>query len=144
MVSPIRSLWCSKLFKQDAFIFRTCKLNYKMYISYKIYDMLLHLQLNQIHVMHIYMLYRFSCVQLYATLWTITCQVPLSIGFSRQEYWSGLPYSSPVDRPNPRIEPRSSTLQALSLLTELPGKPMKTGLELGSIALQADSLPAEL
>jgi len=66
------------------------------------------------------------------------------MGFSRQEYWSGLPFSSPVDLPNPRVEPRSPTLQAVSLPTELPGKPMKTGLELRSLALQADSLPAEL
>ena len=47
-----------------------------------------------------YILSRFSHVQLSATLWTVACQVPLSIGFSRQEYWSGLPFSPPVDPPN--------------------------------------------
>ena len=48
---------------------------------------------------------------------------PLSMGFSRQEYWSGLPFSSPGDLPNPGIEPRSSALQADSLPAEPPGKP---------------------
>ena len=49
----------------------------------------------------------------------------LSIRFSRQEYWSGLPFPSPGDLPNPRIEPGSPALQADSLPTELPGKPVK-------------------
>ena len=55
--------------------------------------------------------------------WTVTCQSPLSMGFSRQEYWSGLSFSPPGDFPNPRIEPRSPTLQVDSLPTEPPGKP---------------------
>ena len=59
-----------------------------------------------------------------ATPWTVACQAPLSMGFSRQEYWSGLPFPSPGDLPNPGIEPGSSTLQADSLPTELPQKPM--------------------
>ena len=46
----------------------------------------------------------FSCVQLFVTPWTIACQAPLSIGFPRQEYWSGLPFPSPGDLPNPEIE----------------------------------------
>ena len=50
-------------------------------------------------------------------------QALLSIGFSRQEYWSGLPFPSPGDLPDPRVEPRSPALQADSLLTELPGIP---------------------
>ena len=49
----------------------------------------------------------FSHVQLFATPWTIVHQVPLSMGFSRQEYWSGLPFPSPGDLPNPRLEPMS-------------------------------------
>ena len=53
------------------------------------------------------------------TLWTVSCQAPLSIGFSRQEYWSGLPFPSPGDLPNPGIKPRSLALQADSLKTEL-------------------------
>ena len=64
-----------------------------------------------------------SCPTL-ATLWTIACQAPLSVGFSRQEYWSGLPFPSPGNLPNPWIEPRSPTLQADSLPTELRGKPL--------------------
>ena len=54
----------------------------------------------------------FSNVQLCVTLWTIACQAPLSMGFSRQEYWSGLPFPSPGDLPHPGIEPRSPPLQA--------------------------------
>ena len=50
-------------------------------------------------------------------------QAPLSMGFSRQEYWSGLPCCSPGDLPNPGIEPSAPALQADSLPTELPGKP---------------------
>ena len=49
----------------------------------------------------------------------IACQVPLSMGFSRQQYWSGLPFPSPGDLPDPGIEPRSAALQADSLPTEL-------------------------
>ena len=51
-----------------------------------------------------------SCVQLFATPWTVAYQVPLSMGFSRQWYWSGLPFPSPGDLPNPGIEPGSPTL----------------------------------
>ena len=47
------------------------------------------------------------------------------MGFSRQEYWSGLPFPSPGDLPNPGIEPGSPTLQADALTSELPGKPQK-------------------
>jgi len=52
-------------------------------------------------------------------------QALLSIGLSRQEYWSGLPFPSPGDLPDPGIEPRSPALQADSLLSELPGKPIQ-------------------
>ena len=58
-----------------------------------------------------------SCPTL-ATPWTVASQAPLSMGFSRQEYWSGLPFPSPGDRPNPRIEPQSAALQADYLPTE--------------------------
>ena len=51
------------------------------------------------------MLSHFSHVWFFATLWTIACQAPLSMGFSRQEYWSGLPCPTPGDLPDPRIEP---------------------------------------
>ena len=56
---------------------------------------------------------------------TVACQAPLPMGFSRQEYWSGLPFPSPGDRPDPGIEPRSPALQADSLPTELQGKPQR-------------------
>ena len=54
---------------------------------------------------------------------TVARQAPLSMEFSRQEYWSGLPFSSPGNLPNPGIEPWSPKLQADSLPPELPGKP---------------------
>ena len=61
-----------------------------------------------------------SCPTL-ATPWTVACQVPLSMGFSRQDYWSWLPFPSPGDLPNPGIESWSPALQAKSLPTELQG-----------------------
>ena len=63
-----------------------------------------------------------SCVRLVATPWTEEPGAPLSMGFSRQEYWSGLPFPSPGDLPNPGIEPRSPALQANALPSEPPGK----------------------
>ena len=53
------------------------------------------------------MLSRFSRVRLFATPWIVARQAPLSMGFSRQEYWSGLPCLSPGDPPNPGIDPAS-------------------------------------
>ena len=63
-----------------------------------------------------------SRVQLFATLWTAAHQGPPSMGFSRQEYWSGLPFPYPGDLPNPGAKPRSATLQADTLPSEPPGK----------------------
>ena len=57
-------------------------------------------------------------VQLSVTPWTVPCQAPLSKEFPRQEYWSGLPFASPEDLPNPRIEPGSPALQMVSLPSE--------------------------
>ena len=57
------------------------------------------------------------------TPWTVASQVPLSMDFSRQEYWNRLPFPSPEDHLDPGIEPRSPTLQADCLLFESPGKP---------------------
>ena len=59
---------------------------------------------------------------------TVACQPPLSMEFSRQEYWNGLPLLSPGDLPDPGIEPRSPALQTGSLLSEPPGKPKNTGV----------------
>ena len=53
----------------------------------------------------------FSCVQFFMTPWTVAHQAPLSMGFSRQEYWSGLPCPPPGDLPDPGIKPASPTLQ---------------------------------
>ena len=64
-----------------------------------------------------------SRVRLFVTPWTVAYQAPLSIGFSRQECWRGLPFPSPGDLPDPGIEPGSPTLQADALPSEPPGKP---------------------
>ena len=64
-----------------------------------------------------------SRVQLFVTPWTVAYQAPQSVEFSRQEYWSELPFLSPGDLPNPGIEPRSPALQADVLPSEPPGKP---------------------
>ena len=64
-----------------------------------------------------------SHVRLLATPWTVARQAPLSMGFSRQEYWSGLPFPSPGDLPNPGIDPWSPALQVDALSSEPPGKP---------------------
>ena len=69
------------------------------------------------------MLSCFTCVQLFATPWTVVHQAPLSMGFSRQEHWCGLPFPSPEDLPNPGIKPMSPALQAASLSLSHLGTP---------------------
>ena len=64
-----------------------------------------------------------SRLRLSATLWTVAYQAPPSTGFSRQEYWSGLPFPSPVDHTDPRVKPGSLTVKADSLPTEPPVNP---------------------
>ena len=71
---------------------------------------------------YIYIYASCSVVSKCATPWTVAHQASLSIGFPRQEYWSGLPFPSPGDLPDPGIEPRSPTLQVDSLPAELPGE----------------------
>ena len=66
-----------------------------------------------------------SRVRLFATPWTVAYQAPWTMGFSRQEYWSGLPFPPPGDLPNPGIEPRSPALQTDALLSEPLGKPQE-------------------
>ena len=66
-----------------------------------------------------------SHVQLFVIPCMTDIQAPLPMGFSRQEYWSGLPFPSPRVLPDPGIEPESPPLQADSLLTEPPGKPLR-------------------
>ena len=65
-----------------------------------------------------------SCFRLFANTWTIAHQTPLSMGFPRQEYWTGLPFTSPGDLPDSGIEPSSPALQADSLPSELPQQPL--------------------
>ena len=69
-------------------------------------------------VLDVDMLGGFSSVQLFVTLWTVARQAPLSMGFSRPEYWSGLPCPPPGDLPKPGVEPRFPALQADSLPSE--------------------------
>ena len=65
-----------------------------------------------------------SCVRLFVIPWTVAYQAPPSMGFSRQGYWSGLPFPSPGDLPDPGIKPRSPALQADALPSVPPGKPL--------------------
>ena len=80
-----------------------------------------------------------SHVRLFATPWTIAHQGPLSMGFSRQEHWSGLPFPSPGDPPNPEIEPRSPSLQADTLSHQ--GSPYLHGPGVIIRSLEEDLLP---
>ena len=63
-----------------------------------------------------------SRVRLFANPWTVAYQAPASMGFSRQKYWSGLPFPSPRDLPGPGIEPGSPAFQADTLISEPTGK----------------------
>ena len=72
-----------------------------------------------LHFLHHFKALVISHVQLFVTTWTVARWVPLSMEFSRQEYWSGLTFPSPGDHPNPGIKPWSPTLQADSLPFEL-------------------------
>ena len=72
---------------------------------------------------------RVRCVRLFVTLWTVAHQAPLSMGYSRQEYWSGLPFPPPGDLPNPGIEPMlpaAPALQADSSPLSHQGRPKDT------------------
>ena len=82
-----------------------------------------------------------SPVQLFMTPWTVAHQAPLSMGFSRQEYWSGLPFPSPGDLPDPGMELGSPALQADSLPIELSGKPTNTGV--GTLSLLQGTFPTQ-
>ena len=94
-----------------------------------------------------------SRVRLFATPWTVAYQAPPSMGFSRQEYWSGLPFPSPGDLPDPGIEPGSPLYRlshqgspintGVGSLSPLQGNLPNPGIEPRSPASQADSLPPE-
>ena len=66
-----------------------------------------------------------SRVRLFAAQWTVAYQAPLSMGFSKEEFWSGLPFPSPGDLPDPGIEPGSPALQADALPSKPPGKSLR-------------------
>ena len=83
-----------------------------------------------------------SYIWFFVTPSTVACQAPLSMGFSRKEYWNGLPFPFPGDLPNPGFKPRSPTLQADSLLSEPPGKPKNTGD--GSLSLLQGTFPTQV
>ena len=70
-----------------------------------------------------------SRVQLFATPWTLELDMPQSMEFSRQEYWSGLPFPFPGDLPDPGIEPGSPALRADTLPSELRGKNLSQNLK---------------
>ena len=72
-----------------------------------------------------YIVKSLSRVRLFVTLWTVAHQATPSMGFSRQEYWSGLPVPSPGDLPDPGTKPRSPALRADSLTSEPSGKYME-------------------
>ena len=115
--------------KQEVSLFFTSKIKHnhsvlRNLISYFIYlwnSSTLSFEIINLH--SIVCVQLLSCVWLFVALWTIVCQVPLSMGFPRQEEWSGLPSPSPGDLPNPGIEPGSPELQADSLPSEPIGKP---------------------
>ena len=67
-----------------------------------------------------------SRVRLFETPWTVDCQLPPSMGFPRQEYWSGLPFPPPEDLLHTGIGPKSPTLAGVFFTTESPGKPWRT------------------
>ena len=83
--------------------------------------------------MYLPLLYHTGCACVHAqscltlqTPWTLACQAPLSIGFSRKEYWSGLLFTSPGDLPDPGVKSTPSALADRFFTTELPGKPHHT------------------
>ena len=97
----------------------------------RLYNIYMYVWILYIYIYIIFMCIfsHFSCVRLFATLWTVICQAPLSMRFSRQEYWSGLPCPSPGDLPDPEIEPASLMSPALaagSLPLAPPGRPQSS------------------
>ena len=98
--------------------------------------------MNPVGVCSVHMI---SDAHLRVTPWTVAHQAPLSMGFSRQEYWSGLPFPSPGDLPDPGIEPMSLTSPSLTggfFITEPPGNPMN--LKVWILILSLNSFPVLL
>ena len=72
-------------------------------------------QIDELCYIQTVVVYLLSCVGLSSTPWTVACQAPLSMGFPRQKYWSGLPFSPPGGLSDPRIEPASPAAPALQV-----------------------------
>ena len=87
--------------------------------------------------MHVCVLNLFSCVRLFVILWTVACQVPLTMGFSRQEYWSGLPCPPPGDLPDPGVKPSSPALQVDSLPLSHRESPQNTVTDIQDYILES-------
>ena len=138
-------LQLSSLFVNSIFIsfFLQCVIHRKRALAYSAEFLFLCALHRAWHVVCVCVLNHFSHFWLFATLWTVACQALLSLGFSRQEYSSGLP-SSPGDLPNPGIEPRSPAFQADALPSEPPGKPCFLCLlywQVGSLPLVSPGKP---
>ena len=82
-----------------------------------------------------------SCSQLSVTPCTVACQTPLSMEFSSQEYWSGLPFSSPGDLPDLGVKPESPACRQILLTAELPRNPKDTGV--GSVSFLQYTFPTQ-
>ena len=93
-------------------------------LGYSLLLLSLHTQSSFWPLLLLLLLSCFSYVQLCATLWTALCQALLSMGFSRQQYWDGLPFLPPGDLPDPEIEPRVSYSAGRFFTAEPPGKPL--------------------
>ena len=81
---------------------------------------------NHLNIISFVVVQLLSCVWLFEAPWTIACQASLSMGSLRQEYWSGLPFSSPGYLPKPGIKPASPELAGRFFTTETPGKPINS------------------
>ena len=107
--------------------FNPWRWSFQILTSYSLYPVNLSsipLQLPTLLVMKVKVKMKSLCrVRLFETLWTVVRQTSLSMGFSRQEYWSGFPSPSPGDLPDPGIKPGSPTLQAASLPSDPLGNP---------------------
>ena len=88
----------------------------------RIYSYIIRLSSKSFLNINIIVVQSLSHVWFFVTLWTVACQAPLSMEISRQEYWSGLPFPSPGDLPDPETEPMASALAGRFFTTEPPGK----------------------
>ena len=126
-VSTVSPSICHEVMGPDAMILAFCMLSFKPTFFTPLFD--LHQEALQLFifchkggVICVSEVQSLSCIQLFVTPSTVAYHGPPSMGFSRQEYWSGLPLPSPEDLSNPGLEPGSPTLQADTLPSEPSGK----------------------